>query len=619
MTDEQLDARLRAAGERWRDRTDGDTTVAELPDVDEELPPPAVPRRRRTWFVAVAAAAVVALIAGLTFALRNQTHPPPQANLERAGVQGTVWLVRGNGSTAAFYIGSDGTLVADDECRLISGHATISSGRLTVRDLVVRYKACTDQYGPGFYDLGTKVLRGPASYTIDAAGLTIARRGVGALRFVPAPVGAEPPSLDVPTLTDTTWRAPNGKTLHIDAATGNITGTICAGRATVAGSAVTFTRCGPTGQGTYLAAISGATLTLTAQGIDPGFSGMSPQLTFVWQPADPSIIDPASLIGRTWSLQAVAGEPVSTGTLRIANGTAEINDGCLSFTVPVRVARGVFSLSVHVPAHPCSAAAGTVDSLLSSDPTSWAVRDGKLIIYGGGSQTFSLSYVAKPQSSTLQGNWTLAKVFDSSGAPQTATATASLNIAANGTLTGTDGCRTFTGTVSTSGTSATFSLTMPEPACSPTVEQTAGLVDRILSGPVTFTLGSGALVLGNNEIGRLSFTSNAVGGQDPELLTAHDWLITTITYGTGYFRNGAPSDDIGLLRFSTSGYTVDHVCGGASGSATLGSGTMTLGKPVTTDHSCPPPSSGIAPRRCGPGDRRRSVRRRCTGASTGAC
>ncbi len=43
MTDEHMDARLRAAGERWRDRTDGDTAVAELSDVDEELPPPASP------------------------------------------------------------------------------------------------------------------------------------------------------------------------------------------------------------------------------------------------------------------------------------------------------------------------------------------------------------------------------------------------------------------------------------------------------------------------------------------------------------------------------------------------------------------------------------------------
>ena len=146
----------------------------------------------------------------------------------------------------------------------------------------------------------------------------------------------------------------------------------------------------------------------------------------------------------------------------------------------------------------------TVDRLLSADPAAWAIRGGKLIVYGGGSQTFSFVYAAaKPQSSTLQGNWTLANVFNGSGAPSPRYATARLSIAANGTVTGTDGCRAFTGTVSTSGSTATFSLTMPEPACAPNVEQTAGLVDRVLNGPVSFTVGSGVLVLSNNEIGRL--------------------------------------------------------------------------------------------------------------------
>ncbi len=537
---------------------------------------------------------MVALIAGLTFALRGAPrHDTPSA--EAAGLQGVVWLLQGTPgtrSTATLYIGRDGTLVADDECRLLGGHASVTGNRLAVSALVVRDKACTDQYGAGFYDRGTKVLQGPATYAIDSGGLTITARA-GSLRFLPAPQAVPPPSLDVATLTDTTWRAPDGKTLRIDAASGNISGTICAGRATVAGSAVTFTGCRtPVGQGTYLAAISGARLTLTAQGIDPGFSGMSSQLTFVWQPAEASI-DPASLTGRNWSLKAVAGEPDSTGTLRIANRSAVINDGCLSFTVPVRVARGVFSLSVHVPAHPCSTAAGTVDNLLSSNPTSWAVRGGKLIIYGGGSQTFSLVYAAEPESSTLQGNWTLAKVFDTAGAPQSATATASLNIAANGAVTGTDGCRTFTGTVSTSGTSATFSLTMPEPACSPSVEQTAGLVDRVLSGSVTFVVGNGLLVLDHNEIGRLSFTDHPTGGPNPALLTDHSWQIDTITYGTGHFRNGAAAQDGGArLSFTGIGYRIEHACYIVSGTAEVTSGFVTFQSPKIDDHSCPPPPTG---------------------------
>src|SRR5689334_6004718 len=225
MTDEQMDARLRAAGQRWRERSDGDTVVAELPDVAEELPSLS-PHRRRTWFVAAAAAAVVALIAGLTFALRGEPrHGTP--NAETAGLEGVVWLLpatRDMGSSApppTLYIGRDGTLVADDECRLIGGHATVIGQRLTLRDFVVRLKQCTDQYGSGFYDKGTNVLRGPAKYSINSAGLTITRAGFGSLHFVTAPKDVLPPSLDVPTLTDTNWRAPDGKTLRIDAATGD--------------------------------------------------------------------------------------------------------------------------------------------------------------------------------------------------------------------------------------------------------------------------------------------------------------------------------------------------------------------------------------------------------------
>lgn len=591
MTDEQMDARLRAAGRRWRETTDGDMLTAQLPDLDEELPPQG-PRRRRTWFVAAAAAAVVALIAGLTFALRGEPrHAPP--NAETAGLQGVVWAVRpsalASNGAATLFIGRDGTLVADDECRLIGAHATLSGDRLTVTHLVVRYKPCTDQYGTGFYDKGTNVLRGPASYTVGTDGLTITRPHVGSLHFAVAGPGVVAPSLDVPTLTDTTWRAPSGKTLRIDAGNGTVSGTFCAGRARVAGPTVHFTDCAPTGQGAYLATISGATLTLEAQSIDPGFSGMPRRLTFQWQPADPSIIDPATVTGRTWALESVGGLPASSGSLQISGSTAAIDDGCRTMARAIRVHRGSFSLIGAPPSHACSPQALTVDSFLSNDPASWVVRDGKLIVYGGGSQTNALVYGAAVQTTTspLAGAWTLAKVFDASGAVRPATAPATLRVAADGTVTGTDGCRTFTGTVSTNGGTATFQLTMPEPGCSPAIEQTASLVDKVLSGPVTFIVASDVLIISKNELGRLSFTGKAVGGQDPQLLTTHDWQITTITYGTGHFRNGAPATDGGLLTFTAHGYELQHSCSIVHGSAQLAPGSMLLGQQRSDGHSCP--------------------------------
>ena len=212
---------------------------------------------------------------------------------------------------------------------------------------------------------------------------------------------------------------------------------------------------------------------------------MSPQLTFFWRPTDASIIDPASLTDRTWTLESVGGAPASSGSLRIVDGTARRRRRVHAFSVPARVGRGAFTLS-HV-APPRASLLCTrrrpPTSFLSQQPAAWVVRDGKLIVYGGGSQAFALVYRAEQQQTTataIQGQWTLAKVFDANGGVRPATAPATLDIAANGTVTGTDGCRTFHGTVSTSGSTATFSLTMPEPACSPIIEQTAGLVDRVL-------------------------------------------------------------------------------------------------------------------------------------------
>ncbi len=593
MTDERMDARLRAAGQRWRAGTDGDTALAEVPEIDEELLAP--PRRRRTWLVAAAGAAVVALVAGLAIGLRGQPrHAPPSA--DTAGLQGVVWLLQGapgTRSTATFYVGHDGNLVADDECRLIAGHASVTASRLTVSDPVVRYKGCTDQYGPGFYDSGTKLLRGSSAYSIDSSGLTI-KRGSGSLHFVPAAKAVPPPSLDVPTLTDTTWRAPDGKTLRIDAASGTISGTICAGRATVAGPAVTFTGCGPTGQGTYLASISGTALTLEAQTIDPGFSGMSPQLTFQWEPTS-AVIDPSALTDHIWTLDAVAGRPASAGTLKIADGTAAVDDGCRSFTAPATVTRGTFTMRAHAPAHPCSDAAGTVDSLLSSDPAAWVVRGGRLIVYGGGSQSFSLVYGTVQQTSTnaLQGAWTLVKVFDANGVVRPLTAEAQVTIGADGSMRGTDGCRKYIAptAVHDDGATADFSLTiLSTTTCPPIVAQTADLVDRVLSGRASVIVRPGLLIVSMDEIGRLVFTGATTAGPNPQLLTAHSWQITTVTFGNGHFRHGAAVQDGGAtLTFTGDTYRIEHPCSIVSGSARLAPGVATFATWNTDDHSCPPP------------------------------
>jgi hypothetical protein len=134
---------------------------------------------------------------------------------------------------------------------------------------------------------------------------------------------------------------------------------------------------------------------------------------------------------------------------------------------------------------------------------------------------------------------------------------------------------------------------MPEPACAPRVEQTAGLVDRLLGGPVNFAVRNDQLVLARNGVGHVTFTGRPVNSDAPQLLTAHGWQIETITYGTGHFRNGAAAQDGGAqLTFTGETYRIEHACYIVSGTARLASGVVTFGTPNRNDHSCPPPAAG---------------------------
>ena len=135
-----------------------------------------------------------------------------------------------------------------------------------------------------------------------------------------------------------------------------------------------------------------------------------------------------------------------------------IDDGCVSSDRTGQVARGRCRSACRFTKKRCPAP-GSRDCGQPScraDPASWVVRGGKLIVYGGGSQTFSLVYAAaKPNRRGCKGIGRSPRCSTAPAHRVRDTATARLNIAANGTVTGTDGCRAFTGTVSTSGSHAT--------------------------------------------------------------------------------------------------------------------------------------------------------------------
>src|SRR5664279_2610727 len=158
MTDDAMDARLRAAGDRWRATN---SAVVEAPQAIDEIEirskPTPTPTRRFThrWVTAasaaiVAAALVVAGVAisrnslsGNSLSGKGSSDTPNGTNNETAaGLIGTTWTLAGTPG-ATLRIASDGTLTGNDGCNTLGGRAKITGDKLT---LLV---SSTEMYCPG--------------------------------------------------------------------------------------------------------------------------------------------------------------------------------------------------------------------------------------------------------------------------------------------------------------------------------------------------------------------------------------------------------------------------------------------------------------------------------------
>jgi len=208
MTDEQMDARLRAAGAAWRAATD------EAPHTAEPLPvtPPARARRpQRTAWLASAAVVAAALVAGGAFVLGRVSGGDGHrgAATESAALQGRVWRLTGyqgdqqrTNGFATLYVGRDGHLVADDTCQLIE--ATVTGTRPSLRKLQIRNYNCTDAVGEVSFGRGLRAFQDDPRFVVDGDRLTIS--GGGVVMHLAAAPNLPVPTADRPTLTDATWR-----------------------------------------------------------------------------------------------------------------------------------------------------------------------------------------------------------------------------------------------------------------------------------------------------------------------------------------------------------------------------------------------------------------------------
>jgi heat shock protein HslJ len=300
----------------------------------------------------------------------------------------------------------------------------VSHGQLFASPHDVRYKQCTDAVGEQtFGERGLDLLTGGPRYTVEGAELVI---GAGSQSIhLRATADLPRPTLDLPTVTGATWVLTGVRDSRgvAHAVQGSPTFVIknnelraSDGCNTLSGEAVLDGDTLTTGKGGGLRVTEigcDQEVMATASVVDAVLNGeptagvggatmvvRSPSagmLIYAWQPDDKVGTEPALLESRAWRLTSIAGKPATAAvTLRI-DGPDRIsgNDGCTAFaTAGNDIGPGTLQLGVAPkPFAQCTEPeATTVDSFLAGKPALWSIRDGKLLIFGGGAQAFSLVF-----------------------------------------------------------------------------------------------------------------------------------------------------------------------------------------------------------------------------------
>jgi heat shock protein HslJ len=212
MTDEQMHARLRDAGERWRAAS---TSVMETDEPHEITVGPASRFARRRWVTALSAAVVAAaVVLGGALALRHDDsgrgHHLAEAS---SGVTGVDWkpvevttrdwpkLPVDQGS---LHVGTDGRITWNDGCNSRGGQVRVTATTLTVSDVGGTEVHCS---GDPVVDALGAMLTGTVTYSIHQHELTLRKPGVGRIVFEDAANLAAPDPAELRahpwTLTET--------------------------------------------------------------------------------------------------------------------------------------------------------------------------------------------------------------------------------------------------------------------------------------------------------------------------------------------------------------------------------------------------------------------------------
>ena len=506
MTDEQMDARLHRAGAAWRAANPA-TDVLEPPSEPVDLAaPPRRTRLPRPGLLISAAAVAAALVAGVAVVVANVGGTGQHRSADVAGLEANTWQLVSYGnaqafphSTATVAFNKDGTFVADDSCQVFGGSYDVDHGQLFANPHDLRARQCTDSSGEQvFGDRGMQLLTGGPTYTIDGSALTL--RADGQTMHLRAAPELPSPTLDVPTAEGATWLltgvtdstgqplpvrgSPTFVIKHNELRASDGCNTL-SGEVVLLGNTLSTAKGGglqTTEVGCQTDASNAATVVDAVLSQDARVSvrgatmtiknGSGSELTYQWQPDDAQGTSPALLASRSWQLTSIAGDPVTVhASLRVTEaGAVSGNDGCQAFAMQAAdVGHGTLQLPVTLkrPAQCHEPAATTIDSFLAQQPVLWRIEDGKLLLFGGGAQAFSLVFapdrpirqVSTPPS--ISGKpWTLTQISSEGSGSGSGTGTSDSGVLLtirSATFTLETNCHSYSGTVTQNADKILFS------------------------------------------------------------------------------------------------------------------------------------------------------------------
>jgi heat shock protein HslJ len=613
MTDERMDARLRAAGERWRT---ANTEVAEPSEPSEvEIASPATPSRHRNWWAIASAAVVVAALAlGAVLFARSSDTGNSAAGIGQ--LTGVTWTDPHSNGAVVFL---DGSARVTEFCGTDTHPLTVDGDQLTIGTKVLGIgSGCAD---PGIKRTPTqqrrydewrraraqflRIVHGPATWSIAGNTLTLTTAGVGTLRLMTDGTPA-------PQAVGTRWRLAGyygfkqdwhratGANLHITAdghfTAGDLCGTLV-GTADVSLTTMTLDRTGggpicspPISltpmrvidailKGTVEYSISGDEMVLRKHG--------SPaMLTYRAVPTPESLL--SRLIG-SWRLETIATSGGTTTAMTDAtlafdrNGRFGLGRSCPGFGFKGAVAVSAQSMTISRvqaatgPVCPNEAPLAelqqndAVDAVLMSEGTvSWSLSGDRLTITRDDTH---LTFVQASDgvASTLVGSWqvdTISHSSGNSGGGTTATSDIMLNFGRTGSVLISHRCYESRGSATSSGDRITFSglhrsdhSCPANPPANEEHEDTA--VDSVLTGTVSWSVGDGRLIITKGGT-QLRFVRP---GADSTTLTGSRWVLRTVQNVADH--NVAPRIVSVHLAFRFDADSVnDGSCGAASATMT---------------------------------------------------